>query len=52
MTPEEKETLNDLLSSLREMNKQIADVPEPTKAILVTNIFLMTQKIRYLFGER
>lgn len=48
MTSEQTELLTDIKGSLKHLAKVAEAAPEPTQSILVTQIFILVQKVAYL----
>ncbi len=51
MTPEQIETLKDVLGDVRHLSEVAKDAPQPVQAILKSQIFLIVQKLRFVLGE-
>lgn len=51
---EQLKVLIDIRDSLRHLSEVVKEqeVPQPARAILNTQIFLLVQKVRYLLGEK
>jgi hypothetical protein len=51
MTDEQAEILRDVRDSLVELANVAKGAPQPTRAVLNAQIFLLVQKVRFLLGE-
>lgn len=51
MTPEQIDTLQSLKTGLQHLVEVAKGAPQPTRAILSTQIFLLVAKVKFLLGE-